>query len=94
MAVTAALNNAYWTSVTPNCSQLWLTQTQFAGNKAIGGGGGAIFWNGPVDDLIVSCSELEEAAGGLLCLSQNKKLLLLLLIRMLTPVQMLISLQL
>ena len=46
-------------SAQPNCTSLHLSQTEFLGNVAIGGGGGAIFWNGPVDMLIVSCDSTD-----------------------------------
>lgn len=42
----------------PDCSAITLSQTEFYANKAIGGGGGAIFWDGPVEDLIVICSDM------------------------------------
>ena len=63
MAVAAALQYAYILNLSPNCSAVTLSQTEFYGNKAIGGGGGAIFWDGPVADLIVSCSSVEEETG-------------------------------
>ena len=63
IAVDAAIRYSYILATAPNCSAITLTQTEFYGNKAIGGGGGAIFWDGPVEDLIVSCSDIEEAFG-------------------------------
>ena len=63
IAVAAALRYDFVLNTMPNCSKITLTQSQFAGNKAIGGGGGAIFWDGPVSDLIVSCSDTEDATG-------------------------------
>lgn len=66
IAVAAAIRYSYILGTTPNCSAITLTQTEFYGNKAIGGGGGAIFWDGPVEDLIVSCSDIEDAFGMLL----------------------------
>lgn len=62
-AVDAALRYSYILDTTPHCSAITLTQTEFYGNKAVGGGGGAIFWDGPVEDLIVSCSDIEDAFG-------------------------------
>ena len=62
-AVAAALRYDDFLNTMPNCSQITLTQSLFAGNKAIGGGGGAIFWDGPVDDLVVSCSDTAESLG-------------------------------
>jgi len=62
-AVAAALRWAYILDTSPNCSAIQLAQTEFYGNKAIGGGGGAIFWDGPVSDLVVSCSDIEDAVG-------------------------------
>lgn len=62
----AALSTATATAVrygsflddTPDCSAITLSRTEFYGNRAIGGGGGAIFWDGPVDDLVVVCSDM------------------------------------
>ena len=64
-AIAAAVRYSYILDTTPNCSAITLTQTEFYGNKAVGGGGGAIFWDGPVEDLIVSCSDIEDAFGEL-----------------------------
>ena len=47
-----------------DCSAITLSQTEFYANKAVGGGGGAIFWDGPVEDLIVICSDLFGEQGG------------------------------
>lgn len=63
VAVAAAVQYAYILDLLPNCSAVTLSQTEFYGNKAIGGGGGAIFWDGPVDDLIVSCTDMAEVMG-------------------------------
>ena len=63
IAVDAALRYAYILDTTPNCSAIRLAQTEFYGNKAVGGGGGAVFWDGPVDDLVVSCSDDADAFG-------------------------------
>ncbi|KAL0048014.1 hypothetical protein WJX82_005700 [Trebouxia sp. C0006] len=62
VAVAAALRYAYILDTSPNCSAIRLSQTEFYGNKAIGGGGGAIFWDGPVADLVISCSDMEDAS--------------------------------
>ena len=62
-AVAAALRYAHILATTPNCSGITLSQTEFFGNKAIGGGGGAIFWDGPVADLVVTCSDVEDGFG-------------------------------
>lgn len=43
---------------TPDCSAITLSRTEFFANRAIGGGGGAIFWDGPVEDLVVVCSDM------------------------------------
>ena len=63
VAVAAAVHYSYILNTTPNCSAITLSQTEFYGNKAVGGGGGAIFWDGPVEDLVVSCSDMEDAFG-------------------------------
>ena len=65
VAVAAALRYAYILDASPNCSAIRLSQTEFYGNKAIGGGGVAIFWDGPVADLVISCSDMEDAFGKL-----------------------------
>ena len=65
VAVAAALRYAYILDITPNCSAIRLSQTEFFGNKAIGGGGGAVFWDGPVADLVISCSDMEDTLGKL-----------------------------
>lgn len=57
IATTAAVRYGYILGNTPDCSAITLSQTEFYANKAIGGGGGAIFWDGRVEDLIVSCSD-------------------------------------
>ena len=62
----AALSTATATAVrygrflddTPDCSAITLSRTEFYANRAVGGGGGAIFWDGPVDDLVVICSDM------------------------------------
>ena len=54
-AVAAVVRYSSLIGAQPNCSGIHLSQTEFLGNVAVGGGGGAIFWNGPVDMLVVSC---------------------------------------
>ncbi len=54
-AVAALVRYSSLIDAQPNCSGIHLSQTEFLANLAVGGGGGAIFWNGPVDMLIVSC---------------------------------------
>ena len=63
VAVAAALQYSYILDLSPSCSAVTLSQTEFYGNKAIGGGGGAIFWDGPLADLVVSCSDTAEDIG-------------------------------
>ena len=63
VAVAAALRYTSILNASPNCSSVTLTETEFYGNKAVGGGGGAIFWDGPVADLVVSCSDTEGDSG-------------------------------
>ena len=58
-AVAALVRYSSLIDAQPNCSGIHLSQTEFLGNVAVGGGGGAIFWNGPVDMLIVSCDSQE-----------------------------------
>ena len=55
-AVAALVRYSSLIGAQPNCSGIHLSQTEFLANLAVGGGGGAIFWNGPVDMLIVSCN--------------------------------------
>ena len=63
IAVDAAVRYGYILGNTPECSAITLSQTEFYANKAIGGGGGAIFWDGPVEDLIVICSDVGDVFG-------------------------------
>ena len=58
IATAAAVHYGNILGHTPDCSAITLSQTEFYANKAIGGGGGAIFWDGPVEDLIVICSDI------------------------------------
>lgn len=63
IAVAAAVRYAYILANTPECSAITLSQAEFYANKAVGGGGGAIFWDGPVEDLIVICSDVADVFG-------------------------------
>ena len=58
IATAAAVRYGNILGNTSDCSAITLSQTEFYANKAIGGGGGAIFWDGPVEDLIVICSDM------------------------------------
>ena len=58
-AIAAMLRYSSLIDAQPNCSGIHLSQTDFLANVAVGGGGGAIFWNGPVDMLAVSCDSQE-----------------------------------
>ena len=59
-AVAALVRYSSLIDAQPNCSGIHLSQTEFLANVAVGGGGGAIFWNGPVDMLVVSCDSQDD----------------------------------
>lgn len=88
IAVAAAMRYAYILGNTPERSAITLSQTEFYANKAVGGGGGAIFWDGPVKDLVVICTDVGDVFGKLtktllpccVCCSSNPQTLLKMLI--------------
>ena len=86
IATAAAVRYGNILGHTSDCSAITLSQTEFYANKAIGGGGGAIFWDGPVEDLIVICSDMfgEQRTSLIVLLVLLQGLLALTLIHLLS----------